>query len=129
MFRPISGLISKTSKAKRTNITSIQNMHLFFVFKIQNILILYTKHIHYSKHASLPIYQLMNTSLPITFITHKSLPIIQSILAKISKSKLKNLYQIKLKLLIHLCLACNVLYVGRLLNLRLFFVYHIFEYS
>ena len=41
----------------------------------------------------------MNKSLPITFITHKSSPIIQSNLAKISKSLLKNLYPMKLELL------------------------------
>ena len=42
----------------------------------------------------------MNKSLPITFVINKSLPIIQSILAKIDKSKLKNPYSIKLELLI-----------------------------
>ena len=41
----------------------------------------------------------MNKSLAITFIIHKSLPIIQSILAKIGKSQLKNLYPLKLELL------------------------------
>ena len=41
----------------------------------------------------------MNKSLPITFIIRKSLPIIQSILAKIGKSLLKNLYPMKLELL------------------------------
>ena len=42
----------------------------------------------------------MNKSLPIGFIMHKSLPIILSILVKISKSKPKNLYPMKLNLLI-----------------------------
>ena len=42
----------------------------------------------------------MIKSLPITFIIHKSSPIIQSILAKIGKSWLKNLYPLKLELLI-----------------------------
>ena len=42
----------------------------------------------------------MNKSLPITFIIHKSLPIIQSILAKRRKSYLKNLYPMKRELLI-----------------------------
>ena len=42
----------------------------------------------------------MNKSLPIAFIIHKSLPIIQSILAKIDQSQLKNPYPIKLELLI-----------------------------
>ena len=42
----------------------------------------------------------MNKSLPITFIIHKYLPMIQSILAKIDKSLLKNPYPIKLELLI-----------------------------
>ena len=42
----------------------------------------------------------MNKSLPITFIVQKSLPIIQSILAKIDKSSLRNPYPIKLELLI-----------------------------
>ena len=41
----------------------------------------------------------MNKSLPITFMIHKSLPMIQSILAKIGKSWLKNPYPIKLELL------------------------------
>ena len=41
----------------------------------------------------------MNKSLPITFIINKSLPIIQSILAKIGKAYLKNLYPLKLELL------------------------------
>ena len=42
----------------------------------------------------------MNKSLPIMFIIHKSIPIIQSIFAKIDKSYLKNPYPIKLELLI-----------------------------
>ena len=42
----------------------------------------------------------MNKSLPILYVICKSLPIIQSILAKKSKSELKNLYSTKLKLLI-----------------------------
>ena len=41
----------------------------------------------------------MNKSLPITFAIHKSLPIIQSIFAKIDRSSLKNPYPIKLELL------------------------------
>ena len=42
----------------------------------------------------------MNKSLPITFIIHKSLPIIQSILAQIGKPWVKNPNPIKLELLI-----------------------------
>ena len=42
----------------------------------------------------------MNKSLPIMFITHKSLAINQSGLAKIKEFQLKNLYPMKLKLLI-----------------------------
>ena len=46
------------------------------------------------------LYQSMNKSLPITFAIQKSLPIIQSIFAKIEKSSLKNPNPIKLELLI-----------------------------
>ena len=41
----------------------------------------------------------MNKSFPITFIIHKSLPIIQSILTEIDKSSLKNAYPLKLELI------------------------------
>ena len=63
----------------------------------------------------------MNTFLPIRFIINKSLPIIQSIFAKLSKSLMKNLYPMKLKLksLPNEIIAINQIFTDKSTNLTL----------